>query len=212
MKTILDVAVSVLTLLGLAWGLYYGVRSFGLKRERFTFLGVAVEATTFWADDTIALVSITVTLTNKGDSRISGRRNTDAQGYVYDTPPDTCRYAGTLKIRSVPSSQAPLLFDWYSLPVVRTATRLVPATQLVESETELEQINYLDEYMDPDESFQKVDFWLEPKEAYAQSVFIWLRPGLYAAKAFFFGVVTTPGEEEYWSNQVLLKVAPPSSH
>jgi hypothetical protein len=208
MKPYIDLAISVLTLVTLVSGLYFAIRRFGLKRERFTFLKLTVETKTVWDAGDVALVAITVHLENKGDTRINvrtGRKSEDAR--LYDIGPDICFHAGTLKVRPVPEESSPLLFDWYSLPPLRMVTRLMPRNKVVTQELDLEQINYLDEFQDPVTDFLDVDFWLEPRDTYDQSVFLWLQPGVYAAKAYFLGPETRHHEEEYWSTQVVFAVA-----
>jgi len=107
MKPYVDVIVSILTLLTLAWGLYFAIRRFGLKRERFSFLRLTVDAKALKDAGDLVLVVITV----------------------------------------------------------------VPANKVMEADSDLEQINYLDEFQDPDTDFRNVDFWLEPRESYDQPVF-----------------------------------------
>jgi hypothetical protein len=65
---------------------------------------------------------------------------------------------------------------------------------------DLEQINYLDDYQDPEGGFKEVHFWLEPKESYELLVTVWLPPGTYAAKAVFLGKEQSHANEEYWSH------------
>lgn len=211
MKAYLDLTVAALTLVTLALGLYFGVRRFGLKRERFGFLRLTVETRVVSDVGHLVLVEIVVRLENRGDTRISARRGATENGYLYKIAPDLCRHAGTLKLRAVKDETAPLLFDWYSLPVMHTMTRLVPGTTIVETEGDLEQINYLEEFQDPEAAWLDVDFWLEPRESYDQRVFIWLRPGVYAAKAIFLGSLRRYQEDEYWSCQTLFAAKPMTS-
>jgi hypothetical protein len=203
MKEYVEVVVSVFTLLTLGSGLYLAVRKFGLAREYFTFLHLTLHTRCIQDAGDLVLIAITVQLENRGDTRIGARRQRGADGYLYNAAPDVCLHAGTLKVRAVPKEKEPLLFDWYSLQPLQVVTRLFPRDELVVSEGTLEQINYLDEYQDPEGGFDEVDFWIEPREQYAQTVFLWLRPGIYAAKAFFLGPMTSHQEEEYWSCQTL---------
>jgi len=206
MKDYIDLIVSILTLLTLASGLYFAIRRFGLKRERFTFLRLAVTASTIYQTTRVALVTITVQLDNKGDTRINARRAHGEDGYLYNDGPDICLHAGTLKIRAIPDETNPLLFDWYTLSPLRLSTRLTPVEDIVISDINLEQINYLDEYQDPTVEYNEVDFWIEPHESYTLTVPIWLTAGVYAAKAFFLGSERKHGEEEYWSGLTIFKV------
>jgi hypothetical protein len=203
MNQYVDLIISILTLMTLASGLYFAIRRFGLKRERFTFLRVAVEVRSIYDAGDLVLVAITVHMENKGDTRINARRERGKDGYLYNAGPDTCLHAGTLKIRAIPQEKEPLLFDWYSLLPLRVTTRLVPEDQIVVSEADLEQINYLDEFQDPETGYREVDFWLEPRESYDLTISVWLRPGIYAAKVFFLGPITKHQEEEYWSCQTV---------
>jgi len=209
MKPELEIAISILTLLTMAGGILLAVHRFGLSRERFTFLRLSADAKSVYDVGGLVLVAITVHLENKGDTRINARREPGQDEYLYNKGPDVLLHAGTLKIRAVPEEVAPLHFDWYSLPPLRTATRLVPKEEVVDSSAELEQINYLDEFQDPDVDYEQVDFWLEPNDSYDQPVWVWLRPGIYAAKAFFLGPETKHQEEEYWSCQILFTVGAP---
>jgi len=211
MKPYIDLIISILTLITLASGLYFAIRRFGLKRERFTFLRVALEARSVCEADDLVLVAITVRLENKGDTRINTRRERRDDGYLYNEAPDTCMHAGTLKIRAVPQESGPVLFDWYSLPPLRMTTRLVPADKPVVSEADLEQINYLYEYQDPKTDYREVDFWLEPHESFDFVIPAWLRPGIYAAKAFFVGPMAKYGEEEYWSCHIVFTAGAPAT-
>jgi len=203
MMQYINLTISVLTLLTLTSGLYFAIRRWGLKRECFTFLRMTIDAKSIFDAGDLVLVAITVHLENKGDTRIDARIERRDDGYLYNVEPDVCLHAGTLKIRAVPQEKEPLLFDWYSLPPLRTMTRLVPECHLVVAETDLEQINYLDEFQDPEVDYKEVDFWLEPRDSYDLMVSVWLRPGIYAAKAFFLGPKTKHQEEEYWSCQTL---------
>jgi hypothetical protein len=211
MKPFVDLVISILTLLTLASGLYFALWRFGLKRERSTFMRLTIDAKKIREVGDLVLVEVTVHIENKGDTRIDARRERDENGYLYNIQPDVCRHAGTLKIRSVPRESKPLVFDWYSLPTLRAATRLVPVDKVVEDDADLEQINYLDEFQDPQTHFQESNFWAEPRESYDQPVFLWLRPGIYAAKAYFLGPGAKHQEEEYWSCQTLFTIGPEGS-
>jgi len=203
MKQSIELTISILDLLILAVGIYFAIRRFGLKRERFTFLRLAIDAKPVYDAGNVVLVALTVHLENKGNTRIDARRKRGADGYLYNVGPDACLHAGTLKIRAVPEERNPLFFDWYSLPPLRVTTRLVPKDLSVVSAAELEHINYLDEFQDPDADYKEVDFWLEPCDSYDLTVSVWFRPGIYAAKAFFLGPIARHGEEEYWSCQTI---------
>jgi hypothetical protein len=209
MKIYLDLTISILTLLTLASGLFFAIYRFGLTRERFTLLRLTVDAKSVYDAGDLVLVAITIHLENKGDTRIDARRERGADGYLYNRGPDTLEHAGTLKIRAVPEEKNPLLFDWYSLPPLQVTTRLVPKDQIVVSTGDLEQINYLDEFQDPEVDYEEVDFWIEPHESYDLTVSAWLRPGIYAAKAYFLGPITRHQEEEYWSCHTLFAVGTP---
>ena len=201
-KDYVDVVVPVLTLGAVVWGIYSALRSFDLKRERFTFLKLNINAKPICSVQDLVLVNLTVHLENKGNTRITARQ-ARTNGYLNSEPLDICRHAGTLKIRFVSVQEKPLLFDWYSLPPIKIANRVVPEDRLVVSESDLEQVNYLGEFQDPVIDYKEVDFWLEPHEAYGPTIFVWLRPGIYAAKAIFLGEVTKHREEEYWSDTIL---------
>ena len=206
----IDIITSILplvtTVVALAWAIY----RFGLARERWTFVRMSMEVRPVQESAGLVLVAVTVHLENKGNTRVDARQKRSEGGYLYNAGPDTCLHAGTLKIRAVPLEKEPLLFDWYSLQPLRLTTRLVPKEKVIVCEADLEQINYLDEFQDPDTDYREVDFWLEPHESYDLTVPVWLRPGTYAAKAFFLGPVTKHHEEEYWSCQTVFTTKEPA--
>jgi len=205
MKDILDLIISLLTALTLLSGLIFAIYRFGLKRERFSFLKMDVDTNIITAPGEVQLVSIIIKLENKGATRIDARRQQRTDGYLYNDGRDQCAHAGTLKIRPVPVVTTPLYFDWYSL---KPMSSLIQRVGMMPSEGDLEQINYLDEYEDPEGSFKEVDFCLDPKESCELNVSIWLRPGIYAAKAVFLGPRVKHTEEEYWSRTILFQVDP----
>jgi hypothetical protein len=211
MKGYIDLAVSILTLITLASGLYFAILRFGLRRERFTFLSIAVSAKPVCARGSLVLVSLCVHLENKGDRRINTRRKRLRDSNLYNDGFDVCAHAGTLKVRPIPVACEPLLFDWYSLTPMRASLSLVPEEILISEVDDLEQINYLSEFQDPKTAYKEVDCWLEPHESYDPTVPIWLSPGTYAAKAFFLGPETKCGEEEYWSSLTIFSVEPSAS-
>lgn len=197
---------TVVGALGVVVGGGWALNRYYEEREHFTFLRMAVDARSIYDRADLVPVAITVHLENKGDTRIDARRERGEDGYVYNVVPDTCLHAGTLKIRTVPQEKEPILFNWYSLPALRVISRSVPGDRLVVSESDLEQVNYLDEFQDPKTGYKEVDFWLEPRESYDLMITAWLRPGVYAAKAFFLGPMTKHTEEEYWSCQTVFTV------
>jgi hypothetical protein len=197
---------TVILALGVFFGGGWALIRYFRERRRFTFLRMAVDARSIYDRADLVLVAITVHLENKGNTRIDARQERGEDGYVYNVVPNTCLHAGTIKIRAVPQGKEPILFDWYSLPALRVISRLVPGDHLVVSESDLEQINYLDEFQDPETDYKEVDFWLEPHESYDLMITVWLRPGVYAAKAFSLGPMTKHNEEEYWSCQTVFTV------
>jgi hypothetical protein len=206
MKAYLDLIVSLLTFLTLATGLYYAIRRFGLKRERFSFLNLTVDAKVLNDLDEVKLVSIVISLENKGETRINTRRKKGSNEFLYDDGWDRCMHAGTLKIRRIPVEKEPLLFDWYSLKPMNARVSQGEIEGVTIAEEKLEQINYLSEFQDIKSKFTEVDFWLEPKETYIVELPIWLRPGIYCAKAFFLGPRKRYKEDEYWSRTMIFHV------
>ena len=198
MNAYVELVVSIFTAVSIVVTLFYAILRFGIKRELHTFMRISADAKTVGTDNELALVSVTVHLENKGGTRINARRGHGTDGWLYKKPgdPDQCHHAGTLKIRQVPSGIQPLIFDWYSLPRLHVAAH---SDAVHGKEVELEQINYLDEFQDPEGKFKDVHFWLEPRESYDLPVYVWLRPGIYVAKAFFLGAKTRRNDEEYWS-------------
>lgn len=203
--TYVDPLASFLTWITLTASLLFAIRRFGLRRESHTFMRITAEAKTVRAYRGLALVSITVHLENKGATQIRARRADRSEGWLYkvEGDPDQCRHAGTLKIRKVPRKTRPVLFDWYSLKPLRVRADSEGFDQI---EPGLEQINYLDEFQDPQGGFKDVHFWIEPHETYDPLVYVWLEPGVYVAKAFFLGAKTKHQDEEYWSCQTVFSV------
>jgi hypothetical protein len=215
MGNALAITISLVTLLATASTLYLAIVRFGLKRERATFLRITVDAAVTAHSGVMALVSVVVRLENKGDTRINARTQKSlkhAAPFLYDDNWDQCEHAGTLKVRSIPTRQAAWTFDWYALPALAgTLERCTVQDrphQVAPRLGDFEQINYLGEYQDPAGNYQNVDFWLEPHETYDLVVPLWLPPGAYAIKAFFFGQRVEHGEEELWSCTNLLNISP----
>lgn len=212
MKPYFDFIVSVLTFLTLASGLYFGIRRFGLKRERFCFLNLTVDTKVIKNIGKVKLSSIVVTLENKGETRIDTRRRRRDDGFLYNDDWDQCMHAGTLKIRPIAAQEEPLLLDWYSLKPMTAKVSRVVAEGVCAVEESLDQINYLSEFQDPATNYNEVDFWLEPKESYKFEVPIWLPPGLYWAKAYFLGRREKHREDEYWSHATIFEVRDDSTN
>jgi len=208
-KAWVEIVLPVLTLITVIASICAALYKFGLRRERFTFLNLKISAKPIRSVQDVVLVNLAVHLENTGDTKITARQ-ARTNGYLNSEPLDICRHAGTLKIRFVPEPERPLLFDWYSLPSIEITNRGFPEDKLVVSESDLEQVNYLNEFQDPAMDYEEVDFWIEPHEKYGLAVFVWLQPGIYAAKAIFLGERTEHGEEEYWSDTILFSVAKPS--
>jgi len=197
-----------MTFLTLATGLYYAIRRFGLKRERFSFLNLTLDAKVMHDLGEVKLVSIVISLENKGETRINARRKRGTKEFLYDDDFDQCMHAGTLKIRPIPIEQEPLIFDWYSLKPMNAKISRGDIEGVNTTEESLEQINYLNEFEDPKDNYREVDFWLEPKESYIVGVPIWLRPGMYCAKAIFLGPRKKYQDDEYWSHTTIFHVKP----
>ncbi len=197
----LTTIIELVTIISLSWGTIYAIRSFGLKREKFSFLTLNLAATVIKQVGDLLLVSVIVHLENKGQTRISARRyeNIEVEGgdFLYDDDWDKCKYAGTLKIRGVPDQHKTELFDWYSLQQINEISELKERKE--SHRVDLEQINFLYEFKDPDTHYKDVDFWLEPYEIYDLQIMLWLPPGTYAMKAYFLGKLVKYREEEYWS-------------
>jgi hypothetical protein len=200
---LLDIIISILTLVTLASGLYFGIRRFGLMREKFAFLSINVDVEVIKQVDDLFLVSIMVHLENKGQTRISARKGREGKECLYKDKWDKFKYAGTLKIRPAPPDKRQAeVFDWYSLKPMD----ILITKDNKEAKDDAEQINYLDDCEDPESKFQEVDFWLEPNEVYHQQVMVWLPSGAYAVKACFLGKMTQHGNEDYWSCNKLFNI------
>jgi hypothetical protein len=202
-----DIALYVspaVVLVSFIWAIW----KFGLFRERSSFLRIGVTTTTITHSGPLALVLATVRLENLSNIRIDARSSGRSEhGFLYDDGWDKCAHAGTLKLRRIPGSKRLQHFSWYSLkPIVLPYSLDIPQTPGTEPQHDLEQINYLDEYQDPQGDYHEVHFWLEPKEAYDLGVFFWLPPGSYAAKVFFLGRQTKHADEEYWTHNTMFVV------
>src|SRR5262245_61236997 len=96
-----------------------------------------------------------------------------------------------------------MAFDWYSLDAMPSRLQVSfpgdPPHPIPERQGDLEQLNFLGDYQDPELPYSDVDFWLEPRETCDVAVPLWLAPGLYAAKALFLGPQRVHREEEFWS-------------
>ena len=211
MKEWLDLPVIVLTILTLASSLYLVFYRFGLKREKYTFLDLRVDTKVVDTIRELLVVSITIQLENKGQTRIDARTQKNFNQFVnflYSDSGDQCEHAGTLKIRAVPSLRQSCVFDWYSLQSIKGICILKDGEQ---TNDDLEQINYLAEFQDPIKDYQDVDFWLEPSEKYDLRIMVALPPGLYAVKAYFLGKITAHREDEYWSHTQLFSLKNPKA-
>ena len=203
--THIDIILKTLTLLTVAVTAFLAVRRFGLQRESATFLRVLVTAKEISKSGALILTSLSVKLDNLGQTRIDARTMPrDPKGFLYDDGWDQFQHAGTLKIRPIVRAEDPLLFDWYSLAPMSIASTISGDVgsygEVARRVRELEQINYLDDYQDPEKQFTEVHFWLEPKESYELVVPVWLPVGIYAAKAVFLGKEYSHENEEYWSH------------
>ena len=200
-----DVAQMFALVIGGVWAL----NRFIATRASRTFLELSASAKVVGGTDENLLVQIVIRLKNIGTSRIDARRGSPGT-LLYDDTWDRCQHAGTLKIRAVPSGQAPALFDWYGLQPFNATLTLASLRnspeQAVAIVGTLEQINYLADFQNPENGFTNTDFWLEPGEVYELTVPLWLPSGNYAVKTYFLGSETHHLEEEYWSHTALCRL------
>jgi hypothetical protein len=190
-----DIAGALIPVAALAWAMW----RFGINRGRFTFLDLDLSASALCANGDLLLVQVTVRLQNRGQTKIQARTREQLTGdktFVHGEEADACKHAGTLKIRRVLESVTPTVFDWYSLSKISGVTILKDGNS---AESDLEQLNYLNEYEDPEQSYNDVHYWLEPRESDNCRVVLWVPAGLYAIKAYFFGKRIDYKEQEYWS-------------
>lgn len=181
-QAIISVIALLLTIYFICW----------VRRERFTFLNLSIDANIITQLNEMSLVSITVILENKGKTRIEARRREHLTNYLrkkydfflYADKWDQCKHACTLKIRRVPDDLKIDLFDWYSLKPITSKQCLKDGLKY---ECDFEQINYADEYEKPP-VFNEVVFWIEPYETYREQVIVYLPQGIYVIKAFFWAV------------------------
>jgi len=190
--------------IGLFWAAHIAYQRWIVDAER-TALLLDINSKVIKKIDNLLLLAVNVKLENRGVKRISARQYKDKNSdylYISEQGVDQCRYAGTLKIRSVPSTYNDVnFFDWYSLDHI-TNKRIVK--DLREYLDDFEQINYLDEFgiSSQEGGDRDVNFFIEANEPYNQQVVVLLPPGLYAIKAFFLGKLT----EEYWSCTKIINI------
>lgn len=204
-KTCIELAISFLNLLVLAGGLWFAIWRFGLKRERYSFLNLSIEPKILPGVGEVKLVSLVIRLENIGETKITARTER-IDGFLYSDDLDKCMHAGTLQIRPIPNAAEPLGFDWYSLSPIDSKILKIENGHVNTIRENLEQINFLGEYEDPNLHFKEVDFWIEPKETCVLHVPVWLRPGNYSAKAFFLGTNKSRHNDDFWSHTIIFQV------
>ena len=200
----------IIAVIGVLYGIYIAREKWLVERERFrffTFLKLGLDEDIIQEQDNLSLVAINIHLENTGWKRISARRYKDLKGketnFLYNDNFDQCKHAGTLKIRKMPDNYKAGLFDWYSLIPINNVDVSKDGKQF---QSDLEQLNFLEEFEDPLTNYHDVDFWLEPSESYHQQIMIWLPKGVYVVKAYFLGNLIKYEEEEYWSSTKIIKV------
>jgi len=191
----------IVNLLILVAGLIFAYYKFGLRREGKVFLNLDIDAEIIDREDDLILVSLAVTMENAGDTLIITRKFEDLghnSEFLHPDEYDPQKYAGTLKIRKLPSNNGePLLFDWYSLPKVDNIKRL---DKLVGNRYEdLDQINFLHDYFIPHSKNKDTYFYLEPKERNTSHVFLWLPSDVYVIRAVFLSRTYSDVETDYWN-------------
>jgi hypothetical protein len=200
-----NIIVSILTLLFLAAGFFFALYRFGIKREKYCFLNITIDKQVICKKNNLLLVSIKIGLANRGETRIFPRTKCQKDSeFLFKDKYDECKYSGTLKIRRVPISNEQLILGWYSLKPIDSINSLLDENENLSFN--LEQINYIDEYLDPRSDFKKLHFWIEPKEEHLFEIPIWLEPGIYAVKAFFLGKHIKYLNEEYWSKTTFINI------
>jgi hypothetical protein len=153
LQAIVAIIIAISTIYFICW----------VRREKFTFLNLSLNAKVINNLGELVLVSIVVGLKNMGKTRISARTRKNIvnkpAAFLYEEYGewDRCKHAGTLKIRKVPDNLNVDLFDWYSLPQITNKLILKDGKQ---GESDFEQINYLEEYEDPYTKYRDVSFWI----------------------------------------------------
>jgi hypothetical protein len=202
----IKLTISILTLLSLAAGFFFALYRFGIKREKHCFLNITLDKQVICKKNNLLLVSIKIGLANKGETRIFPRTKYQKKSeFLFEDKFDKCMYSGTLKIRRVPINNEQLISNWYSLKPIDSINSLQDENE--NRSFNLEQINYLDEYLDTRSNFKKLHFWIEPKEEHTFDIPIWLEPGIYAVKAFFLGKRIKYRNEEYWSRTTFINIS-----
>ena len=154
----IEIILKILTFSTLAVTVILAVRRFGLQRESATFLRVLVTTKEISKSGALVMTSVSVKLDNLGQTRIDARTiPRDSKGFLYDDGWDQLQHAGTLKIRPIAHAKEPLFFDWYSLQPMSIASTIsgdaASYGEVTRRVRELEQINYLDDYQDPEKQF-----------------------------------------------------------
>jgi hypothetical protein len=132
------------------------------------------------------LVVATVTLENKGRTRIQAKFLANAGGYIFDDGEERLRHGGSLRVRKLkePSASSFGVIDWFAPGFFEEVPGLGS------------EINLLTEYVDPRKG-NRVDFWMEPGESYDLGVPLTLPKGQYLAKVTFIG---SASDSDFWSH------------
>src|SRR5262249_46925652 len=91
------IAEALVPVAALAWAVW----RLGINRGRFTFLDLDLSASVLHATEKLLLVSVTVRLQNRGQTKIQARTRQQLAGdktFVHAEQADACKHAGTLKI------------------------------------------------------------------------------------------------------------------
>lgn len=176
-----------------------------------TALFIDIDSNVITEIDDLTLIAFNIKLYNKGVKRIYARMYRDVEKdrkylFAAEEGVDICMYAGTLKIRKVPSIYNDVkLTDWYSLEPI---TDQLIVKDLKAYLGDFEQINYLDDFGIPtlEGGDRDVNFFVEANEEYSQQVVVMLPPGLYGVKAFFLGRYQAKYYDEYWSCTKMINI------
>lgn len=191
----------IINLIVLTAGLVFAYYRFGKRREGKAFLNLDINAEIIDREDELALVSLSITLENAGETLIVTRKFEDLgyiSEYLHPDKYDPQKYAGTLKIRKLPPKDGePLLFDWYSLPKVENIKRLDKLEG--NRHEDLDHINFLHDYYVPHSKNKDTYFYLEPKERNTSHIFVWLPSDVYVIRAVFLSKTYSDTETDYWN-------------
>jgi len=174
-----DVKELVVTLAAVIGGAWVLLRLFKERTDEAA-LDIVVTVTSRPYDTTTWLAFFDVVLTNKGKTKVQAKASVPGQ-IAFDDQVERLNTSCTLQVKRVrPGLGAPQQWiDWFDSPLLE----------------HMADVNLLSEYEDP-QNRNRVDFWMEPGEAYHLGTPLILTEGLYLGKITFIG---SRGNDNFWS-------------